>query len=318
MLDRAERAVTAGDLSSADELLRGAARLQEEELGPLHPDLANTLNNLAIVAEKAGRLDDAETFYRRAAAIAAASLPTDHPMVAESRRNLEGFCRERGLPIDAPAVITPTRDTEREATKVAPTPGRVSHSLAWVTIGAVVLVVATLLVWRPWSSDDASVPKTEPVAAQQAEAMPPRIAAPTTTPSPIEQTGPPAAAPPRGNRNVAPGKPLAARDITVATAQLCRTFSTAGSSWHCDPVGQSVAPGPIIFYTRVRSRRDAAVVHRWYHGDTLRQSVTLDIQANATEGYRTYSRLTVDDGEWRVEVRSADGSLLHEQRFAVR
>jgi hypothetical protein len=79
-----------------------------------------------------------------------------------------------------------------------------------------------------------------------------------------------------------------------------------------------VAPGPIVFYTRVKSRRDAAVVHRWYRGDTLRQSVTLDIQANATEGYRTYSRLTVEDGDWRVEVRSAAGSLLYEQRFAVR
>jgi hypothetical protein len=58
-------------------------------------------------------------------------------------------------------------------------------------------------------------------------------------------------------------------------------------------------------------------VHRWYRGDTLRQSVRLRIQANATEGYRTYSRQTVDDGDWRVEVNSADGRLLHEERFAV-
>ena len=83
-------------------------------------------------------------------------------------------------------------------------------------------------------------------------------------------------------------------------------------------MGQSAAPGPLIFYTRVRSPRDTAVVHRWYHEGMLRQSVMLRIQANATEGYRTYSRLTVDDGDWRLEVRSADGHLLHEQRFAVR
>jgi tetratricopeptide repeat protein/DUF2914 family protein len=318
MLDRAERAVTAGDLASADELLRGAARIQEEELGPLHPDLASTLNNLAIVAEKTGRPDDAETFYRRAAAIAAASLPSDHPMVAESRQNLEGFCRERGLPIDAPVVITATRDTDREATKVAPTAGRASRSVAWVTIGAFGLAAAMLLVLRLRSSHDASVTKTEPVAAQQPETIPPRIAAPTTRPAPIERAVPPAAAPSHRGRNVAPDKPAATGGITVASAQLCRTFSTGGSSWRCDPVGRSVAPGPIIFYTRVRSRRDAAVVHRWYQGDTLRQSVALKIQANATEGYRTYSRLTVDDGDWRVEVRSVDGSLLHEQRFAVR
>src|SRR6266496_560681 len=107
MLEAAEQAAVADDLASADELLRGAARIQEAELGALHPDLANTLNNLAIVAEKAGRLGDAETFYRRAVAIASASLPVDHPMIAAGRQNLEGFCRTHGLPIDTPGVVTP-------------------------------------------------------------------------------------------------------------------------------------------------------------------------------------------------------------------
>jgi hypothetical protein len=74
----------------------------------------------------------------------------------------------------------------------------------------------------------------------------------------------------------------------------------------------------MIFYTRVRSPRDTTVTHRWYRDGTLRQSLMLRIHANATEGYRTYSRLTVDDGDWRVEVRSADGNLLLEQRFDVR
>jgi hypothetical protein len=46
--------------------------------------------------------------------------------------------------------------------------------------------------------------------------------------------------------------------------------------------------------------------------------VSLTIRANGTEGFRTYSRQTVTSGDWRVEVRSADGSVLHEQRFAVR
>ena len=66
----------------------------------------NTLNNLAIVAERTGSASEAETLYRRAAAIAAAALPSDHPTVLESRQNLEDFCRARGVSIDAPAVIT--------------------------------------------------------------------------------------------------------------------------------------------------------------------------------------------------------------------
>ena len=232
LLDRAERAATAGDLASADELLRGAARIQEEELGPLHPDLANTLNNLAIVAERRGSSSEAETLYRRAAAIAAAALPSDHPMVLASRQNLEDFCRAHGLSIDAPAVIAPTPDTGREENASAskhpteadempvrpvdsgitakpapppsaaplpnpgtpattatqplppvPTPGRASHSLEWVAIGAVVLVAAVFLLLRPWSFRDASspAPTAKPAAAQSAEAMSPRIAAPPTS-----------------------------------------------------------------------------------------------------------------------------------------
>ena len=108
MLELAERAAIDRNFSSADELLRKAARIQEAEMGPLHPDLANTLNSLAIVAERTGRFADAESFYRRSAAIASESLPADHPIVAESRKNLEDFCRERGVPLVPPAAVPPS------------------------------------------------------------------------------------------------------------------------------------------------------------------------------------------------------------------
>jgi hypothetical protein len=301
LLDQAESAAAAGDLASADELLRRAARIQEETLGPLHPDLANTLNNLAIVSENTGRSGEAETLYRRAAAIAAAALPPDHPMVVASRQNLEDFCRARGLSIEVPAaLITPTRDIEREVKAALPSPGRSSRSVAWVAAGAVALVAAVLLVLRPWSSRDASVPAPTRAVAQPAK---------------DNEMSPGVAAPRSDSRTPATDKP---GFITVITAQVCRTFSASGSNWRCDQVGHSVAPGPMVLYTRVRSPRDTAVWHRWYHGDTLRQSVMLMIEANATEGYRTYSRLTVDEGDWRLEVRSVDGQLLREQRFTVR
>src|SRR5687768_16337759 len=47
----AEQAAAAGDYKSAEELLHAAALLQEASLGPLHPDLANTLNYLGVVCE---------------------------------------------------------------------------------------------------------------------------------------------------------------------------------------------------------------------------------------------------------------------------
>jgi hypothetical protein len=105
----------------------------------------------------------------------------------------------------------------------------------------------------------------------------------------------------------------------LATAQLCQTFAISGGRWRCEPAGDSVPPGTLVFLTRIRSSRDAEVVHRWYRGEALRQSVKLRVRASGTEGYRTYSRQTADSGaDWRVEIRSADGELLHEQRFAVR
>lgn len=362
MLERAEQAATAGDFASADELLRSATRIQEETLGPLHPDLANTFNNLAIVAERTGNLGDAETFYRRAVAIASASLPPEHPMVVASRDNLESFCRARGVSIDAPtplSPISPTPDTEvgpetsiaerpvvaaptpdpgrpasaadaaavppatavtpraipRPSVPVAPKPisgapvsARGSHLIVWVAI-AIALLLAVLLVWRPWSSRNSTAP---------ASSVPPRQDAlpPATTQPPA----PPKTAPLRDNRGVADSRPAAPLPgaVTLVAAELCRSLSTNERSWRCEPVDNAVAPGPLVLYTRVRSARADTVVHRWYHGDALRQSVRLAIGANTREGYRTYSRQSVKPGDWRVEVRSADGRLLAEQRFSVR
>jgi len=190
--------------------------------------------------------------------------------------------------------------------------GRDSHRFGWVATAMVVLLAAVLLVLRPWSSRDTSTPAPD-------AAVPPPQSAPSAVPAPLEPIGPPKVAPRRDDRNVATGKtPATPGAVTLAAAELCRNFSTRGSNWRCDPVANATAPGAIVLYTRVRSPRNAAVVHRWYRGSALRQSVKLAIRASPTEGYRTYSRQTVTAGDWRVEVRSADGHLLHEQQFAVR
>lgn len=98
----AERAARDGDYAAAEQHLQEAASLQEAQLGPTHPDLANTLNNLGVAREQAGRLDEAEESYRRAYAIAVEALPADHPFVVRSAENLRDFCAARGRPFDAP------------------------------------------------------------------------------------------------------------------------------------------------------------------------------------------------------------------------
>jgi hypothetical protein len=107
----------------------------------------------------------------------------------------------------------------------------------------------------------------------------------------------------------------------VATAQLCKDFSTGGDDWHCVPPTLPVGQGPLVFYTRLKSPMATTIQHRWYRDDRLRQAVELPIRANTTAGYRTYSRQTVDNrgaGNWRVELRTKDGVLLHEEHFVVR
>lgn len=77
----------------------------------------------------------------------------------------------------------------------------------------------------------------------------------------------------------------------------------------------------MYFYTQVKSATATTIEHRWYQGDRLRQAVQLHIQANLGAGYRTYSRNTISServGDWRVELRGADGAVLHEKRFTVR
>jgi hypothetical protein len=124
------------------------------------------------------------------------------------------------------------------------------------------------------------------------------------------------------NSPVPPPASTSSRPI-LASAQLCSALSTANVSgdWKCTPPKRPADAGPLSFYTRLKSSRDTSVKHLWYRDGQLYQSVDLEIGANLNNGYRTYSRYRMSgesSGHWRVEVRAADGTLLHEERFDVR
>ena len=106
---------------------------------------------------------------------------------------------------------------------------------------------------------------------------------------------------------------------TLVSAQLCRSIETSGE-WRCTPANGQVAPGSVVFYTRLKTPADTTVEHRWYRGDRLQQKMTLRIRANQGTGYRTFSRATVGaghGGQWKVELRAMNGAVLHEERFTV-
>jgi hypothetical protein len=343
IVEQAEQAAAAGNYASAEDLLREAAALQEQTLGAQHPDLANTLNNLGIVCEITDNPIDAEHYFRRAHAIAAATLAPDHPFVATSRKNLHDFCAARGRPVElppsppavaawleAPAPAAPRRELSPSATEEDAPPPATKKSvrpLALGVLGGVALLIVILTIARPWGGQPEvkgrPAPSAKATAATEGRPLP--DPAPRPTPPPTETIAQPpptatAAQPIRGDTAVADdARPITIERSTamptVVAAQLC----IALTNWRCQTADSEVRFGPMFFFTQVKSDTATTIEHRWYQGDRLRRTVPLRIQANPGAGYRTYSRTTINEaGDWRVELRSAEGTILHEERVTVR
>jgi tetratricopeptide (TPR) repeat protein len=284
ILQAAERAAEAGNYTAAENLLRKAARLQEASLGPRHPDLANTLNNLAIVCERTQKPDEAEQYFRRAVSIARTSLAPDHPFVATSQKNLHDFCEARG-------------QQGREETLEAASK-RLFYRVAVGALGPIAMLMVVLAAGLPRLGAPEQAAPLPAIAVDSS-----RDVAPPPEPAPVDAI-------PGPEEPTTPARPV------VITARLCGELE----DWLCDPADRPVPPGPLFFYAQIKSASATTVQHLWYQDDRVHQNVTLRVEASRI-GYRTFSRslMTSDSaGSWRVELRSEDGTLLHEERFTVR
>jgi tetratricopeptide (TPR) repeat protein len=67
----------------------------EKQLGPDHPHVATSLNNLALLLQDQGNYAAAEPLYRRAIAILEKTLGPEHPNTKTARKNLEILLSER-------------------------------------------------------------------------------------------------------------------------------------------------------------------------------------------------------------------------------
>src|SRR5690349_14251926 len=237
VIEAADQAASAGDYVAAELALREAAALQEAQLGPFHADLANTLNNLGVIYERADSPAEAELCYRRAYAIATTALEASHPFVATSRKNLEEFCKARGRPFDRSAA-PPARVPPRKPVRRSPRPILLSALAAF----ALAILVAALFWLRSGRSESASTSQT-PISAQHE--------VPLTASGPVEpkrepqqvSSGGNTAAPPASDASVAHGgKSVAAKSgssaprasrapapaasapvvVAIAEARLCR------------------------------------------------------------------------------------------------
>jgi hypothetical protein len=319
IIEAAEQSAAAGNYASAEELLREAAVLQEARLGPLDPDLANTLNNLGVVCEINDNPVDAEHCFRRAFAIATTVLKPDHPFVATSRQNLRDFCEARGKRVE---LVDPPRESSShpESQNVQPLARkRFIRPLAIGGLGPAVMLIMILTTVRPWLNSTEQAQSPSAIATDSPREIPARPQAPLSVepiPLPQETTRPSEGGPNGGSARRITEASTPVR-LTLVKARLCADLD----DFLCDPPDRPVPPGPLFFYTEVKSTSATTIQHRWYRDNRLYQSVQLRVQASPRVGYRTFSRNTMTGesaGSWRVELRTEDGVLLHEERFSVR
>ena len=82
-----------GEYDRAVIIAKKALDVAEKNVGPDHPSVATTLNNLALLYDNQAQYALAEPLYKRALAIDEEAYGPDHPGVATSLNNLAGLYR---------------------------------------------------------------------------------------------------------------------------------------------------------------------------------------------------------------------------------
>ena len=85
-----------GQYDRAVIVAKKALEIAEKALGPDHPDVATSLNNLAELYRTQGQYAQAEPLYKRSLVIWEKALGPDHPNVATSLENMAVLYRETG------------------------------------------------------------------------------------------------------------------------------------------------------------------------------------------------------------------------------
>lgn len=330
----------------AEACYRRAYAIAKASLPPGDPGIELSATNLREFCEARGIPFEPSAFAQEAAADqpASAQSATAEKPAAEVAPALPPpsplrAVHEPVVPVPKKAPMEP--ELPRDAVPVEarePAALMAPRTLAISALVVVAVIVGVIFV-ATRSSSPTSQPEPAPTPAaaarvqEPAPAPPPAVSTPAPAPAPQDST--PAAAPPQQSPQAAappktapaPAPPVARRQSpavsavvpTLVSAQLCRSIQTAGE-WRCTPANGEVAPGSVVFYTRLKAPADTSVEHRWYRGDRLQQKMTLRIRANPGAGYRTYSRATVGaglTGAWKVELRAMNGTVLHEEHFTV-
>ena len=93
-----------GSYAEAEPLYRRSLAIKEKAFGPEHPDVALSLNNLALLYDAQGNYAEAELLYRRALTINEKTLGPEHPDVATNLNNLAWLYHNQGDYAEAEAL----------------------------------------------------------------------------------------------------------------------------------------------------------------------------------------------------------------------
>ncbi len=85
---KASKLYQQGKYSDAEKVTKEALEVAKRTFGSDHPDVATTLNNLALLYRSQGKYAEAEPLYKRALVIYEKALGKNHPQVAQSLNNL--------------------------------------------------------------------------------------------------------------------------------------------------------------------------------------------------------------------------------------
>jgi serine/threonine-protein kinase len=85
-----------GRLEDSEAVVLAAFELRRASLGPDHPRIAVSYNNLAVIQRELGKLDEAEANYKRALDLRIPALGREHPETADSLNNLAALLHYRG------------------------------------------------------------------------------------------------------------------------------------------------------------------------------------------------------------------------------
>jgi hypothetical protein len=321
-----------GKPDDAEQYFRRAVSIARTSLHPDHPFVATSQKNLRDFCEARGRkfepappIDVPATPPVEVPATPPPEIPRPAQEVAatveaEASVEPEATVDPEPRPEDVPVrhvAIEPEEDPEVTSRKFF-------TRVALGALGPIAMLMVILAAGLPrLGAPELAVP------SMAATADPPRhIAPPAPAPSdPIPAPDTSAATAPSSENDEevaedvtppssAPAASVSARPVVVR-ASLCGDLD----DWACDPADDPAPPGPLFFYTQIKSPTVTTVQHRWYQDGRLLQTVDLRVQPNRSAGYRTYSRNVMKNesaGNWRVELRSEDGALLHQERFTVR